>query len=59
MVASTTASLHADLNKWHHAIHQVTGGMALHFNEATTADLKRWAKALREVAEEMERVAKP
>ena len=28
----------ADLNNWHHAIHQVTGDMALRFNKATVAD---------------------
>ena len=27
--------------------------MALRFNKATAADLERWAKMLREVAEEM------
>jgi endogenous inhibitor of DNA gyrase (YacG/DUF329 family) len=43
-----------DLNAWHHAIHQVTGDMALRFNRATPADLKRWASMLRKVAEEME-----
>jgi hypothetical protein len=43
-----------DLNVWHHAIHQVTGDMALSFNTATRADLKRWASVLRSVAEEME-----
>jgi hypothetical protein len=37
----------ADLNKWHRAIHQVTGDMALRFNRATAADLERWAKTLR------------
>ena len=42
-----------DLNGWHHALHQVTGDMALKFNGATTADLARWAEALRKVAEEM------
>ena len=42
-----------DLNDWHHALHQVTGDMALKFNGATTADLARWAEALRKVAEEM------
>ena len=47
------ATRHADLNGWHHAIHQVTGDMALRFNKATAADLERWAKMLREVAEEM------
>jgi hypothetical protein len=44
----------ADLNKWHHAIHGVTGDMVLRFNKASTADLERRAKALRKVAEEME-----
>ena len=43
----------ADLNAWHHAIHQVTGDMALRFNKATAADLERWAEILQEVAEEM------
>ena len=49
-----TAARHTDLNKWHHALHQVTGDMALRFNTAAAADLERWAKMLREVAEEME-----
>jgi hypothetical protein len=43
-----------DLNRWHHAVHQVTGSMALRFNKATADDLARWAKALRELADEME-----
>jgi hypothetical protein len=43
-----------DLNLWHHAIHRVTGDMALRFNRATPADLERWANMLRKVAEEME-----
>jgi hypothetical protein len=30
-----------DLNVWHHAIHQVTGDMALQFNRATIKDLQR------------------
>jgi hypothetical protein len=47
-----------DLNRWHRAIHKVTGSMALCFNKATPADLERWAKALREVAQEMETVGK-
>jgi endogenous inhibitor of DNA gyrase (YacG/DUF329 family) len=42
-----------DLNKWHHAIHQVTGDMALRFNSVTAKDLARWAAKLREVAQEM------
>jgi hypothetical protein len=54
MVTGTVTPSHADLNKWHHAIHQVTGEMALHFNEATAADLERWANALREVVDEMD-----
>lgn len=45
-----------DLNRWHHAVHQVTGSMALRFNKATAADLQRWAEMLRAVAEEMEAV---
>jgi hypothetical protein len=51
---TSPAARHADLNKWHHAIHQVTGDMALCFNKATAADLERWAKMLRDVAEKME-----
>jgi hypothetical protein len=43
-----------DLNVWHHAIHQVTGAMALRFNRATPADLQTWACQLRAVAEAME-----
>jgi endogenous inhibitor of DNA gyrase (YacG/DUF329 family) len=43
-----------DLNKWHHDIHQVTGGMALHFNRATAVDLRKWAAKLRTVADEMD-----
>ena len=42
------------LNKWHHAVHQVTGGMALHFNRATAVDLRKWAAKLRTVADEMD-----
>ena len=43
----------ADLNAWHHVVHQVTGDMALRFNNATAADLERWAEILLEVAEGM------
>ena len=42
-----------DLRRWHHDVHQVSGGMALHFNKATAADLVQWAKALRAIADEM------
>jgi hypothetical protein len=35
-----------DLNRWHHAIHLVTGEMAVQFNGASAADLRRWAKML-------------
>jgi hypothetical protein len=42
-----------NLNAWHRAIHQVTGGMALRFNRATATDLAQWARMLRTVAEEM------
>ena len=42
-----------DLNKMHHSIHQISGGMALRFNKATAADLVQWAKALRVLADEM------
>ena len=45
----------ANLNKWHRALHQVTGDMALSFNKATAEDLNRWAEMLRTVAEEMQR----
>jgi len=47
-----------DLNKWHHAIHQVSGDMALRFNKATVADLTRWVKMLSELAQEMEAATK-
>ena len=43
-----------DLNRWHHALHQVTGAMALRFNKANAADLECWAAMLRTVAGEME-----
>ena len=43
-----------DLNAWHHAIHQVTGDMALRFNRATADDLKRWSRALQRVTKEMQ-----
>ena len=43
-----------DLNRWHYAVHQVSGGMATHFNRATPEDLQKWAGMLRKVAEEME-----
>jgi hypothetical protein len=43
-----------DLNEWHHAIHAVTGDMAVRFNRATIDDLKRWARMLRAVADEMD-----
>lgn len=46
-----------DLNAFHHAIHQVTGGMALKFTRAAAADLRGWAEALRTVAGEMEAAA--
>jgi hypothetical protein len=46
-----------DLNRWHHVIHQVTGGMALRFNRAVASDLESWAKTLRAVADEMEATA--
>jgi hypothetical protein len=42
-----------DLDRWHHA----STGQRQHgaaFNKATTDDLARWAKALREIASEME-----
>jgi len=43
-----------DLNRWHHAIHLVTGDMAVRFNGASAADLKRWPKMLRDIADKME-----
>jgi hypothetical protein len=44
-----------DLNRWHHAIHQVSGAMALKFNRATIDDTKRWAEMLRTIADEMQK----
>lgn len=46
-----------DLNKLHHAVHQVSGSMTLRFNRATITDLQQWAAALRTVACEMEAAA--
>ena len=46
-----------DLSKMHYAIHQVSGDMALRFYKATAADLIRWAKMLRELAQDMEEAA--
>jgi hypothetical protein len=44
----------ADLNKWHRALHRVTGDMALKFNKAAGDDLVRWSQMLQDVAKEME-----
>lgn len=46
-----------DLNIWHHALHQVTGAMALRWCRATAWDLRRWAAELRAVAAAMEAAA--
>ncbi len=46
-----------DLNRMHHAVHQVSGDMALKFNSAAPADLERWAAALRLLADEMVKAA--
>ena len=43
-----------DLNRLHHALHQVTGDIAVKFNRATPADLELWIKALRVIARAME-----
>ena len=43
-----------DLNKLHHAVHQVTGSMALRFNKAGAEDLRHWAEELHRIAAEME-----
>jgi hypothetical protein len=48
-----------DLNRWHHAIHQVSGSMALKFNKAMPTDLVKWAGMLKEIAVEMEALATP
>lgn len=48
-----------DLNRWHHAIHLVTGDMAVRLNGAGATDLKRWAKMLREIADEMQSAIRP
>jgi hypothetical protein len=44
---------------WHRGLHMITGSMALKFNRATPADLAEWARALKVIAAEMERVATP
>jgi hypothetical protein len=46
-----------NLNAFHHAIHQVTGGMSLKFNRAAADDLRQWAEALHSVADEMKAAA--
>jgi hypothetical protein len=46
-----------DLNRLHHAVHQITGSMAINFNRAAANDLREWARALHVVAAEMEAVA--
>ena len=46
-----------DLNVWHHALHQVTGGMALRFNRAGLTNLRAWAAELHAIASGMEVVA--
>jgi endogenous inhibitor of DNA gyrase (YacG/DUF329 family) len=54
MTAAAVRTSTIDLNRWHHAIHQVTGDMAVRFNGATLDDLRRWARMLRVVADEMD-----
>jgi hypothetical protein len=46
-----------DLNGWHHALHQVTGAMALRWCRATHGDLAKWAQELRAVADAMAQAA--
>jgi len=45
------------LKEWLHALHQVTGSMALHWMDARRF-YKDWAKALRKVAKEMDEAAR-
>ena len=52
-----TAAPPLDLNKWHRALHEVTGRMSLYWTRATTADLYDWSAQLQSVAEEMHRIA--
>jgi hypothetical protein len=52
--ANTSNRAVIDLNAWHHAIHRVTGAMALRFNRATPADLQTWGRQLRAVADAMQ-----
>jgi hypothetical protein len=47
-----------DLNRLHHALHQVTGDMAIKFNKATPADLELWIRALEVIAKAMKAVLK-
>jgi endogenous inhibitor of DNA gyrase (YacG/DUF329 family) len=58
MTSADARTATIDLNEWHHAIHGVTGDMAVRFNRATIDDLKRWARMLRAVADEMEAAGK-
>jgi hypothetical protein len=43
-----------DLDIWHHALHEITGSMALHWCRATPDELRAWSAALAAVAAEME-----
>jgi type II secretory pathway component PulC len=46
-----------DLNRLHHAVHQITGDMALRWNKADARDLERWARVLRTIAQAMDVLA--
>jgi hypothetical protein len=46
-----------DLNRLHHAVHQVSGSMALVWCRATATDLRQWAHALHTIADEMKAAA--
>jgi hypothetical protein len=42
---------------WHRRLHEVTGGMALHWCRASSGELVDWATELRAIAAAMEEAA--
>jgi hypothetical protein len=46
-----------DMNVWHRQLHEITGSMALKFNQAASKDLRAWATILRRTANAMDTVA--
>lgn len=46
------------LEKWHHQLHMVTGGMVLNWTKATEAMILNWADDLAALSKEMIKHAK-